>query len=209
MRSYPYFIGPNPKTTLNHPVYPQVSTQAFLSPFSCVIGDVTIRRNVFVAPFVSIRADEGTPFYIGENTNLQDGVILHGLANEFVEAGGRRYSIYVGQGVSCTHGSLIHGPCLIEDGVFIGFQSIVIRARVGKGSYIGANAVITGGVTLRPCSFVPPGASIDTQRKADSLASVPIDEAEFAKQVQRVNTEFPAAYILMFGKKQCSCGLMA
>ncbi|GAA3325448.1 hypothetical protein GCM10020331_057390 [Ectobacillus funiculus] len=35
-----------------------------------------ITDNVYVAPNVSIRADEGTPFYIGSNTNLQDGVIF-------------------------------------------------------------------------------------------------------------------------------------
>jgi carbonic anhydrase len=207
MSDYPYFIGPNPKTAVNNPVFPRISTQAFLSPFSCIIGDVTIRRNVFVGPFASIRADEGTPFYIGENTNLQDGVILHGLANEFVEVGGKRYSIHIGQGVSCTHGSLIHGPCQLEDSVFAGFQAIVFNASVGKGSYISANAVVTNGVTLRPNSFVPPSAAIDSQEKADSLASVPIDHAEFARQVQRVNTEFPSAYSLLFGKSTCSCGL--
>ena len=36
-------------------------------------------ENVIVAPNTSIRADEGAPFYIGENTNIQDGVVIHGL----------------------------------------------------------------------------------------------------------------------------------
>ncbi|GAA2697841.1 hypothetical protein GCM10009865_02020 [Aeromicrobium ponti] len=48
---------------------------------------------------------------------------------------------------------------------------------------------------------------IDTQAKADSLPDVPKTDAEFAKEVQRVNREFPAAYSLMFCDSRCSCGL--
>lgn len=57
------FISPNPITSLN-PVqrFPKIDKTAFVSQFSSVIGDVTIRNNVYVAPNVSIRADEGTPF---------------------------------------------------------------------------------------------------------------------------------------------------
>ncbi|WHZ05531.1 hypothetical protein QNH48_13250 [Neobacillus sp. YX16] len=60
---------------------------------------------------------------------------------------------------------------------------------------------------LKPNSFVPPGANVDTQEKANVLATVPGTEEEFAKEVQRVNSEFPAAYSLYFGKNKCSCGL--
>lgn len=203
-----HFVSPNPLTTINPiQVWPRISRRAFLSPFSFVAGDVTIRKNVFVAPFVSIRADEGSPFYIGEGTNLQDGVILHGLKSRYVDKGDKKYSIYLGKNVSCTHGSLIHGPCLIEDGVFVGFQAIVYSAVIGEGAFISTSAVVTNGVRLRPNSFVPPGASIDTQEKADSLSPVPKNDADFAKEVQRVNQEFPAAYSLMFGDIRCSCGL--
>jgi carbonic anhydrase len=62
-------------------------------------------------------------------------------------------------------------------------------------------------VELKPNSFVPPGANIDTQEKANNLATVPNTEEEFAKAVQQVNQEFPAAYSLYFGKTKCSCGL--
>jgi carbonic anhydrase len=34
---------------------------------------------VLVAPTVVCRADEGTPIYVGDYPNIQDGVILHGL----------------------------------------------------------------------------------------------------------------------------------
>ncbi|MGG4267110.1 carbonate dehydratase [Peribacillus simplex] len=201
------FISPNPVTSFN-PVqrFPKIDKTAFVSQFSSVIGDVTIRNNVYVAPNVSIRADEGTPFYIGSNTNIQDGVILHGLLNKKVSSGKERYSIFIGDEVTIAHGALVHGPCYIADEVFVGFKAIVYNAIVGRGSFISYNAVVTNGVRIPPGRFVPPGANIDSQKKADALSPVPKDDKEFAHEVQRVNQEFPASYHLLFGKNRCSCG---
>src|SRR4051794_18334663 len=92
---YSYYVGYNPQTSLNTNLhYPKIHQQAFLSPFTFVVGDVTIQNNTYVGPFVSIRADEGTPFYIGSDSNLQDGVVLHGLKNKYVEKNNKKYSIY-------------------------------------------------------------------------------------------------------------------
>lgn len=205
---YSYYVGYNPRTSVNpYPMFPKIHRKAFLSPFTYVVGDVTIQNNTYVGPFVSIRADEGTPFYIGSNSNLQDGVILHGLKNKTFKKNDKKYSIYIGNGVSCAHGALIHGPCQVDDGVFIGFKAIVYNARVAEGCFISSGAIVTNGVELKPDRFVPPGANIDTQEKADRLSPVPKTEEEFAIEVKRVNQEFPSAYSLFFGKNKCSCGL--
>ena len=202
------FISPNPITSFN-PIqrFPQIDKTAFVSQFSSVIGDVSIRNNVYVAPNVSIRADEGTPFYIGSHTNIQDGVILHGLLNRKISVGSKRYSIFISNEVSIAHGALVHGPCFIGDKVFVGFNAIVYNAIIGRGSFISYNAVITNGVRIPPNRFVPPGANIDSQVKANQLSPVPEDSKEFAREVQRVNQEFPASYHLLFGKNRCSCGM--
>ncbi|GLX70365.1 carbonate dehydratase [Paenibacillus glycanilyticus] len=202
------FIGPNPVTSVN-PVqrFPRIDPSAFLSPFTCVIGDVYISDNVFVAPSATLRADEGTPFFIGSNTNIQDGVILHGLANQTIQAGHIPCSIYIGNRVSIAHGAIVHGPCLIEDDVFVSFKAIVFNAYVGRGCYISMDAIVTNGVRVAPNRFVPPGAHIDTQEKADSLGAVPKDSVDFAEQVIRVNKEFPPSYHAMFGSHRCSCGI--
>ncbi|MDP9742740.1 UNVERIFIED_ORG: carbonic anhydrase/acetyltransferase-like protein (isoleucine patch superfamily) [Bacillus sp. B2I3] len=201
------FISPNPITSLN-PVqcFPKIDKTAFVSQFSSVIGDVTIRNNVYVAPNVSIRVDEGTPFYIGSNSNIQDGVILHGLFNKRISVGTNGYSIFIGNEVTIAHGAIVHGPCYIADKVFVSFKSIVYTAIVGRGAFISYNAVVTKGVRIPPGRFVPPGANIDSQEKADALSTVPKDSKEFAHEVQRVNHEFPASYHLLFGKNRCSCG---
>lgn len=130
----------------------------------------------FVAPNATIRADEGTPFHIGSNTNIQDGVILHGLKEGRVIVDKKRFSIFY-------------------------------NAIVGEGSFISANAVITDGVLIPPRRFVPPGSLIDTQEKANALAPVPANKEEFAKEVQHVNLEFPAAYAVLYGSSRCSCGI--
>ncbi|MDP4108249.1 MAG: carbonate dehydratase, partial [Bacillota bacterium] len=156
---------------------------------------------------VSIRADEGTPFYIGTSTNLQDGVILHGLLNKRVTFGEQSYSIFIGNEVTIAHRALVHGPCYIGDKTFVGFNAIVYNAIVGHGSFLSNNAVVTNEVRLAPNRFVPPGALIDTQEKADALSTVPNDSKEFAYEVQKVNQEFPASYHLLFGKSRCSCGI--
>ena len=205
---YTHFIGPNPSTTFNAlEIMPNIAPSSFIGPFSSVIGDVTIEENVFVACNVTIRADEGTPFYIGENTNIQDGVILHGLRKGRVLVDDIEYSIYIGNKVSCAHGCIIHGPCKLDDNVFVGFNSIVFNAIIGEGSYISNGAIITNGVKVAPNRFIPTGALIDTQEKADSLGPVPKTQEDFVKEVQRVNKEFPSSYALTFGSLRCSCGL--
>lgn len=201
-------VGSNPPTTFNPQVrYPTIHPTAFVGPFAAVIGDVRIGANVFIAPSVTLRADEGTPFFVGANTNLQDGVILHGLMGETVAVNGEPFAIYIGEGVTCAHGALVHGPCFVGSGGFIGFKSIVFNAVLEEGVYVGTDAVVTNGVHVARGRFVPPGAVIDSQAKADALSPVPASQEEFAHEVQRVNREFPAAYSLHFGTLRCSCGL--
>ncbi|MBM7614931.1 LbetaH domain-containing protein [Alkaliphilus hydrothermalis] len=202
------FIGSNPVTSfIPYSYFPQIHPSVYIGPFTSIIGAVFIRENVFIAPSTTIRADEGYPFYIGRNTNIQDGVIFHGLKGQRISVKDRLYSIYVGDRVSCAHGCTIHGPCFIGNNCFIGFNAIVFDAILEEGVYVSANAVVTGGVTVAKNKFVPPGASIDSQEKADALSIAPADKEAFVEEVQRVNSEFPPSYSLLFGKNRCSCGL--
>lgn len=203
-----YFIGPNPLTGfLTQSISPTIDPTVFVGPFSSIIGDVTIKANVFIACNVTIRADEGSPFYIGYNTNIQDGVIFHGLNNHYIKFKNKKYSIYVGDNVSCAHASMIHGPCFIGDNTFIGFKAIVFNASIGNNCFISTGSIITNGVLIKSNKFVPTGAIIDTQEKADELDIVPQSSQEFAKEVIDINTEFAPSYSLLFGDTRCSCGL--
>jgi carbonic anhydrase len=202
---FSYYVGPNPPTTYNpESRMPSIDSTVFIGPFSSIIGDVQICENVFIGPNVSIRADEGMPFYIGPNTNLQDGVILHGLNNQKVQAGEDTYSIYIGSKVTCAHNSLIHGPCVVGNNAFIGFKTIIFNAIVEDDCYVSSYAVVTGGVRIRSGRFVPLGALIETQEQADLLGPVPESQKEFAEGVQRFNNELPSAYRLTLGSLRYS-----
>lgn len=205
---YTYFVGENPVTSFNPiSIYPQISESAFIGPFSSVIGDVIIEKNVFVGANVVLRADEGTPFYIGCNSNIQDGVIFHGLKDTKYFVNGIGYSIYIGKKVSIAHGALIHGPAIVGNNTFVGFNSIVFNAIVKDNCYIDTGAIVTGGVVIAANRYVPIGAIINTQAKADKLLEVPKEQSDFAEKVIKVNVELSESYDLKFGDTRCSCGL--
>jgi len=206
--SYTYFIAGNPVTSFNPiSVYPKISESAFIGPFSSVIGDVVIKNNVFLGANVVLRADEGTPFYIGYNSNIQDGVILHGLRDAKYSVNGICYSIYIGNKVSIAHGALIHGPAIVGNNTFVGFNSIVFNAIVEDNCYIDTGAIVTGGIRIAANRYVPIGAIINTQAKADNLLEVPKERSDFAEKVIKVNVELSEVYDLKFGDTRCSCGL--
>ncbi|MGG7177343.1 carbonate dehydratase [Clostridium paraputrificum] len=206
--SYSYFVSGNPITSFNPiSIYPTISKTAFVGPFSSIIGDVRICNDVFIGCNATLRADEGTPFYIGSRSNIQDGVILHGLKDMKFCVNNDTYSIYIGKEVSIAHGALIHGPCIIGNNTFVGFNSIVFNSIVEDGCYIDLGAIITNGVRI-PCNrYVPVGAIIDTQDKADCLKIVSDSNEEFAQGVIKTNIELSQSYSQKFGDTRCSCGL--
>ena len=92
---------------------------AYVHPQCSLIGDVQLGENVIVSPNTSIRADEGAPFYIGANTNIQDGVVIHGLEQGRVLGDDQKaYSVWIGQDTCITHMALIHGPAYVGNNCF-------------------------------------------------------------------------------------------
>lgn len=205
---YSYFVASNPPTSFNPvSIYPSIDKTAFIGPFSSIIGDVRINKEVFLGCNVTIRADEGTPFHIGNKTNLQDGVILHGLKDMKFTVNNKQYSIYIGNQVSVAHGALVHGPCIVGNNTFVGFNAIVFNAIVEEGCFIDLGAIVTNGVRIPVNRYVPVGAIIDTQKKASALKKVSEANVDFAKNVVKSNIELAQAYSLKFGDTRCSCGL--
>ncbi|MDP3485013.1 MAG: hypothetical protein Q8S06_05850 [Methanobacteriaceae archaeon] len=188
-------ISTSPITSWNSQITsPQISATSFVDPSARVIGDVTIGSNVFIGPFASVRGDEGSPIYIGDSSNIQDGVIIHGLKDPRVTVGGKNYSVYVGKEVSMAHGSIIHGPVFIDDKSFIGFGAVIFKANIGKNCVILHNAVVTNNVNIADGKYVPAGAIIDDQAKADALTEVPETLKELPPDVVKVNKELTNTY---------------
>ncbi|BAU64907.1 carbon dioxide concentrating mechanism protein [Stanieria sp. NIES-3757] len=173
---------------------PQIDESAYVHSFSNLIGDVQIGANVLVAPGTSIRADEGTPFYIGDNTNIQDGVVIHGLEQGRVRGDdGKDYSVWIGKNSCITHMALIHGPAYVGDECFIGFRSTVFNAKVGKGCIVMMHALIQD-VEIPPGKYVPSGAVITNQQQADRLSDIQDSDRAFAHHVVEINEALLAGY---------------
>lgn len=166
---------------------PKIHESAYIHSFSNVIGDVRVGSNVVVAPGTSIRADEGGPFHIGDRSNVQDGVVIHGLEqSRVVGDDGASYSVWVGNTTTLAHMALIHGPAYIGDECFIGFRSTVFNARVGRGCIVMMHVLIQD-VEIPSGRLVPSGAVITSQQQADRLPQVQEADRIFAAHVAGMN----------------------
>lgn len=177
---------------------PKVSDQSFISPTATLIGKVVIGPNVLVSPGACLRADEGGEIHVCHNANIQDNVIMHGLKNQRVEVAGESYSIYVDEGTSCAHASIIHGPARIGRNTFIGFTAVVHSATVGDNCFIGHGAKVIG-VKIPDGKFVPHGAIITSVADVAKLLEVPSELKNFNAEVVEVNTDLAKSYLDAYG----------
>ncbi|BBH53542.1 SulP family inorganic anion transporter [Fluviispira sanaruensis] len=170
-----------------------ITASAFVHQKASLIGRIVLGDHVHIAAESSIRADEGTPFYIGSNSNIQDGVVIHALKEKWVSVGGEDWAVYIGENVSVAHQALVHGPCFIGDNSFIGFQAIVHDSIIGSHCYIGIGAIVVG-VEIPTGRYVPHGMVVDSLDKVDLLPQVTDAHMNFNEDVVDVNKGLVAAY---------------
>ncbi len=76
-------IHENPETEFAEKEYlSDIDDSAFIHPLAAVIGNVIIGKKVMVSPFASVRGDEGQPIFVGDESNIQDGVVIHALETD-------------------------------------------------------------------------------------------------------------------------------
>lgn len=163
---------------------PVIDPTAYVHPTAVLIGDVRIGKNVSVYPNVVLRADEGSPIIIGEGSNIQDGVIMHCLMGS---------SITIGKTCSIAHGAVIHGPCVIGDNSFVGFNAVLLKAVLGNNNFVSHCALVTG-VTLKDSVSVPAGKVVGEQGAADELPAITEAERHFSSDVVEVNETLRKGY---------------
>jgi carbonic anhydrase/acetyltransferase-like protein (isoleucine patch superfamily) len=198
-------VHANVKTSFSPEVSePDLDPTAYVHPLAAVIGAVHIGKRVMVSPAASVRGDEGQPLWIGDESNVQDGVILHALEtwedgepveDNLVTVDGEDYAIYVGDRVSLAHQVHIHGPSFIGDDTFVGMQSMVFKSKVGEGCVIEPKSLVMG-VEIADGHYVPAGSVIKTQKQADALSEVTEDYAfkDLNAGVVHVNVHLADAY---------------
>lgn len=199
-------IEKNVKTDFSSTISePAVDPTAYIHPLAAVIGNVRIGRNVMVAPTACIRGDEGQPLFIGDDSNVQDGVVIHALETELdgkaveknlFEVNGKKYAVYVGNRVSLAHQVQVHGPSVIGDNTFVGMKVLVFRSIVGESCVIEPGAILMG-VSVPDRRYVPAGSVLRTQENADRLPAITADYPmkDMNKGVVHVNTSLARAYL--------------
>jgi carbonic anhydrase/acetyltransferase-like protein (isoleucine patch superfamily) len=109
-----------------------------------VLGDVALGRDASVWYHTVIRGDTA-PVRIGDETNIQDLSMVHVDWDA---------PCTIGRRVGVGHRVILHG-CTVEDECLVGMGAILLnRVHVGRGSVIGAGAVLPEGMEVPPGSLV-------------------------------------------------------
>jgi carbonic anhydrase/acetyltransferase-like protein (isoleucine patch superfamily) len=131
-----YSLGEMTLTTASDDYYVAASAD--------LIGAVNLGTQSSIWWNAVLRADN-EPITIGDNTNVQDGSVLH------TDPG---FPMDIATNVSIGHMCMLHG-CTIGEGSLIGIGSIVLNgAKIGKNCLIGANSLITEGKEIPDNSLV-------------------------------------------------------
>jgi len=129
-------------------------TDYFVADNATVIGLVALENNASVWFNAVIRGDNEL-ITVGENSNIQDGAVLH------TDPG---VPLIIGKNVTVGHKVMLHG-CTIGDNSLIGINSVILNgAKIGKNCLIGANSLIPEGKEIPDGSLVmgSPGKVIRT-----------------------------------------------
>ena len=121
---------------------PRVHPTAFIAANATLVGDVEVAANASIW-FGCILRGDGPGIRIGENSNLQDGTVVH-IAK-------RGLMTVVGRNVTVGHMVLLHA-CEVQDGAFVG-----MRATVLDGAVIESGAMVAAGALIAPNKVVRRG----------------------------------------------------
>ena len=140
-------------------ILPEWGENCFIAENATITGDVIIGDDCSVWFNAVVRGDVHY-IRIGNNVNIQDGVIIHCTY--------KKAPVEIGDNVSIAHGAIIHG-CTIHDNVLVGMGAIIM-----DGAIIESNAVIAAGALISKNTVVESGTV---------YAGVP------AKKIRTVDTE--------------------
>ena len=123
---------------------PKIDPQSWIAPDAALMGNVEIACNVSIWWGATLRGDMDL-LSIGENTNIQDGTVVH------TDPG---IPVVIGKNVTVGHRVILHG-CTVGDNSLIGMGATLLnRVVIGKNCLIGANSLIPEGKVIPDRSLV-------------------------------------------------------
>lgn len=126
---------------------PEIDHSAYVDPAAVVIGDVRLGPQVSIWPTAVLRGDIHH-IRIGQNSNIQDGSILHVTHDSPYNPGG--FPLEIGDSVTIGHQVILHG-CQIGNLCLIGMGSAVLDG-----------AIIPDEVMLGAKTLVAPGKQLES-----------------------------------------------
>jgi carbonic anhydrase/acetyltransferase-like protein (isoleucine patch superfamily) len=139
-----HYTSPMALTPFRH-LIPRVHIASWIHDSAQLLGDVVCESGVNIWPTCVLRGDCGQIF-IGENTNIQDGTIIH--ATHGVS------TTHIGKNCTIGHRVILHG-CNVGDNCLIGMGSILLdNVEIGENSFVAAGTLIPPGKKFGPNSFI-------------------------------------------------------
>lgn len=125
-------------------ITPKIHETAFVAPNSTVIGDVVLGENTTIWYNAVLRGDIDS-IVVGDNTNIQEGCILH--CKKGIE-------VRLGSHVTIGHGAILHS-CSIGNNTLVGMGAIVLDS-----AEIGNNCLVAAGSVVTPRTKIPDGCLV-------------------------------------------------
>ena len=164
-----------------------IHPEAYVDPTALLFGGIVVKAGVYIGPYAVIRLDEKNspePLIIGEESNIQDGAIVHSTTRS------------IGRKVIVAHQAIVHGA-EIHDDVTIYIQAVVDGGGtvVRPGCFLHQGCYIGKHITLSPGRYVAPGVKVLTQQQADALPDVPAELLKVREHVLADNAAHVRRYL--------------
>ena len=162
-------------------VQPRFLGDYYVAENAVVAGSVLLHNNVSVWFNAVIRGDNEL-ITVGENSNVQDGSVLH------TDPG---FPLTIGKDVTIGHMVMLHG-CTIGDNSLVGIKSVIMNgAVIGKNCLIGANTLVPERKVIPDGSLVlgSPGRIIRQLTEAD-ITAIRENTMHYVANFKRYQAEF-------------------
>jgi carbonic anhydrase/acetyltransferase-like protein (isoleucine patch superfamily) len=118
-------------------IIPKIDNDAYIADGTIIIGSVDIGKNSSIW-FNSVLRGDVAPIVIGENSNIQDGTVIHT--------------------------SRFNGPVMIGSNVTIGHMALIHAASIANYAFIGMRSIIMDFAIIEEYGFVAAGSLVSPHK---------------------------------------------